>query len=198
MSTLLLLAEGFEAAQLPCTLVLLVTGIAVGMTARETAIPAMVSFSLSVLVFSWTRFSDRGAGWHTLIAAIALIAAVVILFLPPIRRLDLVAIAAGVLVGFAAAELWLPCVGEQFGRLLMQLPERGLSGVALMAIFLTGTLSPVLALAAIHHLTPDWILERVEPIWSVVGGFLLSGLAVATAVGYHETVLGWLFEWSVR
>ena len=198
MSTLLLLAEGFEAAQLPCTLVLLVIGVAVGMTARETAIPAMVSFWLSVLVFSWTRFGGRGAGWHDLIAAVALIVAVIILFVPPVRRLDLVAVAAGTLSGFAAAELWLPCVGEQFGRLLMELPDRGLSGVVLMAVFLAGALSPVLALAAIHHLVPDWILERVEPIWSIVGGFVLSGLAVATAVGYHETILGWLFEWSVR
>ena len=198
MSTLLLLAEGFEAAQLPCTLVLLVTGIAVGMTARETAIPAMASFSLSVLVFSWTRFSDRGAGWHALFAAIALIAAVVILFVPPVRRLDLVAIAAGALVGFAAAELWLPCVGEQFGRLLVELPDRGLSGVVLMGVFLAGALSPVVALAALHHLVPDWLLERVEPIWSIIGGFVLAGLAVATALGYHETILGWLFEWSVR
>lgn len=198
MSTLMLLAEGFEAAQLPCTLVLLVTGVAVGMTARETAIPAMVAFWLSVLVFSWTRFGDRGAGWHALIAAMALIVAVIILFLPPVRRLDLVAVVAGALVGFAAAELWLPCVGEQFGRVLMELPNRGLSGVVLMAVFLAGALSPVLALAAIHHLVPDWILERVEPIWSIVGGFVLSGLAVATAFGYHETILGWLFEWSVR
>lgn len=198
MSTLLLLSEGFESAQLPCTLILLVTGVAVGMTARETAIPAMVAFWLSVLVFSWTRFSDRGAGWPALIAALALVAAVVILFLPPIRRLDLVAIVAGTLVGFAAAELWLPCVGEQFGRLLMELPIRGVSGVVLMGVFLAGALSPVLALAALHHLMPDWILERVEPIWSIAGGFVLSGLAVATALGYHETILGWLFEWSVR
>ncbi len=198
MSTLLLLAEGFEAAQLPCTLILLVTGVAVGLTARETAIPAMVSFWLSVLVFSWTRFSGRGAGWHALIAAVALIVAVVILFLPPIRRLDLVAVVAGALVGFAAAELWLPCVGEQFGRLLMELPQRELSGVVLMAIFLAGALSPVVALAAVHHLVPDWILERVEPLWSIAGGFVLSGLGVATALGYHETILGWLIEWTVR
>ena len=198
MSMLLLLAEGFEAAQLPCTLVLLVTGVAVGMTARETAIPAMAAFWLSALVFSWTRFSDRGLGWSALISAVALIVAVVILFLPPVGRLDLVAIVAGGLVGFAAAELWLPCVGEQFGGVLMELPSRGLSGLVLVGVYLAGALSPIIALAAIHHLVPDWILERVEPIWSIIGGFVLAGLAVATALGYHETIIGWLFEWSVR
>jgi len=198
MSNLMLLAEGFEAAQLPCTLILLVTGIAVGLTARETAIPAMVAFWLSVLVFSWTRFSDRGAGWHYGFAAAALILAVVILFLPPIQRLDWVAIFAGFLVGFAAAELWLPCVGEHLGRLLMELPDRGGSGLVLMAVFLAGALSPILALAAVHHLLPDWILETAEPVWSIIGGVILAGLAIATAIGYHETILGWLFEWSVR
>ena len=198
MSTLLLLAEGFESAQLPCTLILLVTGVAVGLTARETAIPAMASFWISVLVFSWTRFSDRGAGWHAIFAAIALVLAVVILFLPPVRQLDVVAVVAGLLVGFAASELWLPCVGPEFGQLLMELPRRGLSGIAPLAVFLTGALSPIVALAALHHLIPEWILERVEPIWSIVGGFVLAGLAVATAVGYHETIVGWLFQWSVR
>ena len=198
MSILQLLAEGFESAQLPCTLILLVTGIAVGMTARETAIPAMAGFWLSTVAFSWTRFSARGLGWHYGFAAAALILAVVILFLPPIQRLDWVAIIAGILVGFAAAELWLPCVGEHFGRLLMELPDRGLSGTLLMGIFLAGTLSPIFALAALHHLIPDWILERAEPIWSIVGGVVLSGLAIATALGYHDTILGWLFEWSVR
>jgi len=195
---LLLLAEGFEAAQLPCSLILLVTGIAVGMTARETAIPAIAAFSVAVLVFSWTRFSDRGAGWHALFAAIALIVAVVILFLPPVQRLDWVAVAAGLLVGFAAAELWLPCVGPEFGQLLMDLPNGGLSGMVVLAVYLAAVLSPVVILAGLHHLTPDWILDQAEPIWSIVGGFILTGLAVATALGYHETIIGWLFEWSVR
>ena len=197
MQLLLLLAEGFEAAQLPCTLVLLVVGIAVGLTARETAIPAMASFWVSVLWFSWTRFSDRGAGWHALFAAAALLIAVVILFVPPIQRLDWVAVGAGLLAGFAAAELWLPCVGPEFGALLMELPERGLSGLVLMGTFLLGALSPIIALAALHHLLPDWMLERVEPIWAIAGGVVLSGMAIATALGYHETIIGWLFRWSV-
>jgi len=197
MDLLLLLAEGFEAAQLPCTLVLLVTGIAVGLTARETAIPATVAFGVSVLVFSWTRFSGRGAGWHVIFAAAALLIAVIILFVPPIQRLDWVAVTAGMLVGFAAAELWLPCVGPEFGSLLMNLPERGLSGMIPMGIYLLGALSPIVALAAIHHLIPDWILEQTEPIWSIVGGVILAGLAMATALGYHETIIGWLFNWSV-
>ncbi len=197
MRLFLLLAEGFQSAQLPCTLVLLVTGIAVGFTARETAIPALASFWISVLLFSWARFSDRGADWHYLFAAIALLIAVVILFVPPIQRLDWVAVVAGLLVGYAASQLWLPCVGPEFGELLMDLPQLGLSGLILLGTFLIGTLSPILAFAALHHLIPDWVLERVEPIWAIVGGVVLAGMALATAVGYHTTIIGWLFNWSV-
>ena len=41
MSVSLLLAEGFESALLACSLILLVPGAAVGLTAREAAIPAI-------------------------------------------------------------------------------------------------------------------------------------------------------------
>lgn len=53
-------------------------------------------------------------------------------------------------------------------------------------------------LGAGHHLTPDWILEKLEPVWAVVGGVILSLLAVATAVGFHETLVARLFEWSIE
>jgi len=116
---------------------------------------------------------------------------------PFISRADVAALPAGLLAGGAAAELWRPCVGAEFGLLLNQLPDRNLSGLGLMAVYLFGTLSPLIVLGALHHLTPDWILERLEPIWAVAGGVLLSLLAIATALGYHETLVGHLFEWSV-
>ncbi len=193
----MLLVEGFEAAILPCTLILLVPGLAAALTARETAIPALTGFCLAVLMFSWLRFSGAGAGWHPIIAAVALFIAVAMLLSPPISRLDLVALLGGALVGFAAAELWLPCVGAEFGLLLNELPTQGSSGLVSMAIYLVGALSPLLALGAIHHLTADWFLELVEPPLSIVGAALLVMLAVATAVGFHETMLASLFEWSL-
>ncbi len=194
---LMLLVEGFEAAILPCTLILLIPGIAVALTARETALPALTGFCLSVLIFSWLRFSESGAGWHRLFAALALFIAVAILLAPPVARLDLVALLGGALAGFAAAELWLPCVGAEFGQLLTRLPELGTSGLGSMAVYLLGALSPLLALGAIHHLTADWFLELIEPPLSIVGAAIMAGLAVATAVGFHETLVGKLFEWSL-
>lgn len=195
--SLMLLVEGFAAAILPCTLILLVPGLAVALTARETALPALTGFSLAVLAFSWLRFSGNGAGWPALISAVALLVAVGILLVPPISRLDLVALLGGALTGFAAAELWLPCVGAEFGALLTSLPDAGTAGIWSMALYLLGALSPLLALGSIHHLTADWFLEIIEPPLSIVGGLLMAALAVAVAVGYHETLVGRLFEWSV-
>lgn len=197
MSALMLLIEGFTAAILPCTLILLVPGVAVSLTARETALPALTGFGLSVLAFSWLRFSGTGAGWPALVSALALLISVAILLVPPIQRLDLVALLGGALAGFAAAELWLPCVGAEFGSLLTRLPDAGTGGLVSLGVYLLGALSPLLALGAIHHLTANWFLEIIEPPLSVVGGLLLAGLAVAVVVGFHETVVGKLFEWSL-
>lgn len=197
MSILSLLAEGFESALLACSLIILIPGAAVGLTARAAALPAMAAFSAGLLGLSWIRFSDRGGGYSNLAIAVALMLAMILLLVPFISRADLAALPAGLLAGGAAAELWRPCVGAEFGALLNELPDRNLSGLGLMAVYLIGTLSPLIVLGAVHHLVPDWILEKLEPAWAVLGGVILSLLALATVFGYHETLVGHLFEWSV-
>jgi len=194
----MLLLEGFESAILPCTLILLVPGLALALTARETALPALTAFSLAVLGFSWLRFTGNGAGWHPAVAGLALLIAVGILMAPPIWRLDLVALLGGALTGFAAAELWLPCVGSEFGNLLTELPDRGTGGLASLAVYLVGALSPLLVYGSLHHLTADHILEIIEPPLSIVGALVMTALAFAALTGAHDTLVGKLFEWSVN
>lgn len=192
-----LLAEGFESALLACSLILILPGAAVGLTARAAAIPAIAAYSVGVLALSWLRFSGRGGDHPALLVAAALMLATILLLVPMVSRLDLAALPAGLLAGGATAELWLPCVGAEFGQLLNELPERGGSGLAYLALYLVGTLSPLVVLAALHHLTPDWVLEKLEPVWAVVGGLLLALLSVATAVGFHDEIVGRLFQMSV-
>lgn len=197
MSVFSLLAEGFESALLTCSLILLIPGAAVGLTARASAIPALASFSVGTLALSWLRFSDRGGGYSNLAIAAALMLATILLLVPFISRADLAAVPAGFLAGAAAGELWRPCVGEHFGALLNELPGRGTSGLGLLAMYLIGTLSPLLVLGAVHQLLPESIHKRLEPAWAVLGGVILSMLALATAVGLHDDLVGKLFEWSV-
>ncbi len=198
MSPWPLLAEGFEAAVLPCSLILVVPGAAVGLTARAAAIPAFAAYAIGVLTMSWLRFSDRGGDHPALLVAGALMLATILLLVPLISRLDLAALPAGLLAGGATAELWRPCVGPELGRLLDSLPAEGLGGLGWLSVHLVGVLAPLAVLAALHHLTPDWVLERLEPIWAVAGGLLLALLSVVTAFGLHDDLAGRLLEWSGR
>lgn len=191
-----LVAEGFESSVLACSLILLVPGVAVGLTARAAAVPAVAAYAVGVLSLSWLRYSDRGGDHPPLLLAAALVLGTGLLLVPLIRRLDLAAIPAGLLIGAVAAELWQPCNSPELALLLGELPDRGVSGLGWLAAYLAGTLAPLAVLAAIHHLTPDTLLERLEPIWAVVGGTLLTLLAVLTAVGLHEELTTRLVQWS--
>lgn len=202
MSVLALFGEGFEAALLTCSLVLLIPGAALALAARKAVIPALAAFVVGVLALSWLRFSDRGGGYPDLLIAAVLVLAVIALFVPFIiapftKDADLASVPAGLLAGGAAAELWRPCVGAEFGVLLNELPGRGVSGLGLMAVYLIGALSPLVVLGAIHHLLPERILDKLETVWVVIGGGLLALLALATAFGLHESLISKLFEWSV-
>lgn len=196
LSRFALVAEGFESALIACSLILLLPGVAVAMAARAAAVPAIAAYSVGVLSLAWLRFSEQGGGNPPLLLAAALLLGTVLLLVPFIGRLDLAAIPAGLLIGGAAAELWLPCGGPQLGLLLSELPDRGLSGLGWLAVYLAGTLAPLGLLAAIHHLTPDTILERIEPVWAVFGGTVLALLAVATAAGFHDELVNRLVEWG--
>ena len=191
-----LVAEGFESALLACSLILLVPGAAIGLTARAAAIPAIAAFSIGVLSLSWLRFGERGGNHPRLLVAGILKLGTILQLVPLIGRLDLAAIPAGLLIGAGAAELWRPCSGPAIDGLLAELPDRGLSGLGLLAVYLAGTLAPLALLAALHRLTPDAILERLEPVWAVVGGTLLALLAVATAVGLQDDLVDRLFDWG--
>lgn len=191
-----LMAEGFESAVMACSLILLGPGLATGLTARAAAIPALTAYYVGVLALSWLRFSERGGNHPSLLVAGILMLGTILLLVPLISRLDLAAIPAGLLIGGAAAELWLPCGGPEFDLLVDQLPERGASGLGWLALFLAGTLSPLAVVAAVHHLTPDTILERLEPVWAVLGGTVLAVLSVVTAIGLDDELTGRLVEWS--
>ena len=120
MSVFTLFGEGFEAALLTCSLILLIPGAAVALTARKAAIPALASFGVGVLLLSWLRFSARGGGYSNLLIAATLMLATIALLVPFISRADLAALPAGLLAGGQAVaqetltwlEWWDPEYGE--------------------------------------------------------------------------------------
>lgn len=192
-----LLVEGLESAWLPCSLILLVPGAATVLAAREQLAPALAGFGAATIALAWLRFADRGGDWPVGFAAVALIGATVVLLVPLIDRERLLALAGGTLAGGASAELWEPCVGSAFGQLLNQLPEQGASGAVLLAVYLAGVLAPLLAFAAVVELFPRALLDPARSTLAVIGGTVLAVMAVATAVGLHDDVVGRLILWSL-
>ncbi|MEM9565063.1 MAG: hypothetical protein AAGA93_20735 [Actinomycetota bacterium] len=200
-----LLAEGFESALMACSLIVILPGLATAMAARRDVIPALAAYGVAISVLSWVRFSDRGGGFTPLLIALALGLAVVALVVPrlagrpPSPTGDRVgAMIGGVLAGGAAAELWRPCVGLEFGRVLNELPDRGATGLGQMVVYLLGVLSPLVAAGAVHQLLPEGMRQRAEPWLVGIGGTALALLALATAAGLHDELVGQLFEWSIE
>lgn len=193
-----LLLEGFSSAWLPCSLILLVPGTAALLAARRHLLPAIAGFTMSAVLLSWYRFSDRGGDWPVAFAAIALAVATVLFLVPLITSAeDVTATMGGLLVGGAAAELWEPCVGPEFGQLLNGLPSNGISGLAQLLLFMIGVLSPLIGVLALLKLAPEWIMDSIDSWLAVIGGTVLAVIAVATAVGLHDDVVGKLFQWSL-
>lgn len=192
-----LLLEGFSSAWLPCSLILLVPGAAALLAARHQVIPAVAGFASSAMLLAWFRFSDRGGDWPLAVAALALAVATVMFLVPLVAAEEITATIAGILAGGAASELWEPCVGPEFGQLLNSLPDNGVAGLGQLAVFMLGVLAPLAGFIALLKLTPDWIMEAAGTALSVIGGTVLAVIAVATAVGLHDDVVGKLFQWSL-
>lgn len=192
-----LLLEGFSAAWLPCSLVLLVPGLAATIGGRIQPVLALAGFAPALVLASWLRFSDRGGDWPTLVTAAILGLSALALALPVDRLRGPATVSGGVFAGGAAAALWEPCVGPEFGLLLTTLPDRGPDGLALMAVYGLGVLAPLAAAAAAIKLVPEWMLYYGERVMNVVGATALGVMAATVAVGLHDEVIGQLFRWSL-
>lgn len=188
-----LLLEGFESALLPCSLILIAPGLGVGAASGRRFTTALAAYVGAVGIGGWLRFSGRLDTLPTPVVALLLITAVAALLIRPGQP---TAATAGVLSGFGSVSLWGPCVGSNFGDLLGGLPDRGLSGLALFLVYVIGVLSPLAIVGAALSLTPARKFERAARILSTIGGGLLTLLAIATAVGWHDEVVSQLVQWS--
>ncbi len=191
-----LFGEGLESAFFPCTLVLLVPGIAVTFASRYYSSLAIFGFTIGVVVAAWFRFSGRSGGLPDVAIAILMLGAGLLFLRPITERLELTSILAGTLIGISAADLWQPCTGEHFGQLLNELPDVGTSGIVRLLVYTVGLLAPLFILGAGFYLLPDHIQERIERPLAYLGALSLIAMAFATLIGIHEQVISQLFLWS--
>jgi len=193
-----LLTEGLRSAFLPCSFILLIPGLAVGLAARpKESSWALAGFGVGSLIIAWLRFSDRLGDVGLALPAIALAVSVAFLAIPLVRRIDPVAFAGGFLAGGAAAYLWEPCVGEAFGTLLGELPGGGAASLAKFGFYLIGVLAPLFVVGGVLAAIPNPLMLPVRPFLLGASVFVLAGLALATALGYHDDLVGKLVQWSL-
>ena len=187
-----LLFEGFSACLLPCAMVLLVPGVAVAFAARQESTPAVIGYLLAAGAGSWLFLSARTARPQPALITLALAAAIFLLVMPFVRRLDIVSGFGGALAGAAAAALWLPCPGPHLTQLLTELPTRSVSGSLLLLAYLVGLLAPLLLLTALLHLVPSAVMFPVRPFMLIAGAVVLGLIALTIAVGLHDEVINGL------
>ncbi|MCP3989076.1 MAG: hypothetical protein GY724_08375 [Actinomycetia bacterium] len=192
-----LLLEGLSSAWLPCSLMLLVPGVAAALAAGEELVPSLIGFMVAATLLSWLRFADRGGNWPIGVAALALVAATALYFIPVFVSTGTMATVAGILAGGAAAEMWEPCVGPELGRLLNELPSQGWGGLGSATVFLVGVLAPIIGLGIGLRLAPLWIMESIQGTLAVIGGAMLAVMGLAAAAGFHDEVISKLFQWSL-
>ncbi len=191
-----LLFEGFEAAVLPCSLVLFVPGAAAALAARQESTPALLGYGSALAAMSWLRFSNSVSEPDQIVVGMGFAAACALLIVPLIRRLDVVSAAGGAVAGAATSMLWLPCVGPQFSAILPGVFAGGAKSVIMMSIYFVGLLAPLLALGSILQLIPDLAELPIRFPMMIIGGGTLAVMALATMAGLHEELLSQLLEWS--
>ena len=191
-----LLLEGFHAAWLPSSLLVVVPGLAALLAAQDELRVTLVGFCTAVAFVSWLRFSHHGADWPLVAAAVALVLATLLFLVPTVDGRKIVSSVGGALAGGAAAELWQPLVGPELGRLLVDLPNRGWTAPVSLAVYLLGVLTPVIILGLLLRLAPNWLLESASQVLAYLGGAVLAALAILTAIGLHDWLASHLIQWS--
>lgn len=193
-----LLIEGFESALLPCSFVVLVPGAAAVIGSRQESTSAFAGFFVGLVALSFLRFSGRGGDLSTTITALMLAAAVILVSIPLVRRLNIVTGAGGLMAGAAAGVLWEPCVAIHFADLLNDLPARNpVTGAVLLTVYIVGIVAPLLGLAAVLYLIPNPTLILARPVMLVIGAGTLAILALTVAAGFSDEIISELVERSV-
>ncbi len=203
-----LVYEGFASALLPCSLILLAPGAAVGLAGRRIGSLGLAGYGLAVILVGWLRFSGRIATAPRLAVAALLVGSLSGLLVHAAldrrglqrrgsaRSAWLVG-GAGLSAGGATAFLWGPCVGEDFGDLLGDLPARGADGLVLFAIYGAAVLSPLVLLGSVLYLVPGSAHGRFSVGLQIVGTATVGMLMLATAVGWQDDLVSQLVRWSV-
>lgn len=191
-----LFGEALTTALFPCSLVLLVPGLAIATGSRHRSPLATGAFLVGLFASSWLRFSGATDIWPSLVTGSVFLLASLAVATDDKWNPALALGGAGAAAGAATGTLWRPCVGTEFGEVLNLIPSSGASGGFGLGVYIAGVMAPVIALAAIVYAIPaPWNLRASKQLKRFGSGGLAL-LGIATIAGLEERVISRLFELS--
>lgn len=182
---------------LPCSLTLLVPGVAASLSTRSHPLAVALSTYGAVTVVGWLRLTEqipaRLGTWVALAVGVLVLISFGSLFGSSTRLGQRVT--AGAVIGVAAASIWTPCVGEELGTILNRGPDDPLGVLLPFAAFVAGIslVSIAVALARVVFQPP----ERLSSILSVVATSVGAAFALLLASGLYTDVVAQLVFWSL-
>lgn len=178
------LGEGIAQSLLPCSWVLLLPAVALGIGTRRAAV--LASFAGAVALTAWIA----AAGWFVAplwLAGVALLAGGLLWW-----RFGGTYVPAAI-IGAGAAWAWRPCVGPELGEVLTTAQYDPVAAFGGLAMFLLGVIAVGLAIG----LAGGAVLERLGRGPSTkAGSGVVAALGLTMVVGVYPAIASALARWS--
>ena len=193
-----LLLEGIRSMAQPCTLALIVPGLAVVLTAQRTAPWAAAGYLIGAAVMSWMRM----IGWLTppdesALMALLVLGGIALIWWQTNQRNGIWSAVGAAVVGGIAALLWLPCVGERYGTLLQRGETETWALFVPNLAYIVGLTLILIVIAALPLVVRQLVPIRDSTGAALVGVLIGSAIAVTMALGAYSDVVGELYDLSV-
>lgn len=187
--------EGVRAAIEPCSLALIVPGLATTLLAVPRGPLAAVAFAVTAWLAAWgqaTVLLQVGSG--PLVGVV--LAGVAGLGTWGLWRSDTWAAPGAMGIGLAAGLLWQPCVGPQLGAILTRAADKPLEVLLPMGLYMLGLLA-LLGVAAAVPAVDDRITSGLSTVPVQVAATVpLAVLVAVLATGQYEQIIGALVRAS--
>jgi cytochrome c biogenesis protein CcdA len=182
--------EGLRASVSPCSLVLIVSIVAVALAVRDGSVFAVVVAGGVAVVTSWSRAAGLAPSGRWAVVLLALLTVSVAgLWWRSNSSPRWARLCVAVIPGALAGCVWQPCVGEVLGEILEGAASRTAASVFLLAAYLFGVIVPALVVALVLKAVNA---PRVVRIGRTVGSMVLMAMGVLVLLGLDNRVLGWL------
>jgi hypothetical protein len=190
-------AEAIGDLALPCTLTLVIPGVAASLSARSNPLAVALSSAVGMTAIGWLRITGQIASQPTVWVAVGVGLLVLVGFgalhateTRPAQRST-----AGAVVGGSAAAIWTPCVGEELGAILNRGVDDPIGVLLPFVAFIVGisTVAIAVALARIAFEPPARLTRAMSMVGTVAG----AGIALLLASGVYSDVVARLVIWSL-